>query len=79
MKKSKNDLKSILYNMFDDYEEVDDIISNLRSLESDNEITSDEYDEIMDNYDSWLTEYEKKEQEQKLKNKNKSKVEEFDL
>ena len=78
MKKSKNDLKSILYNMFDDYEEVDDIISNLRSLESDNEITSDEYDEIMDNYDSWLTEYEKKEQEQKLKNKNKSKVEEFD-
>lgn len=54
----ENKLKSILFDLFDCYEEVEDIIDALRSLESCKEITEDEYDKIMENYDDWCKEYE---------------------
>ena len=57
----ENKLKSILFDLFDCYEEVEDIIDALRSLESCKEITEDEYDKIMENYDDWCKEYEHQE------------------
>ena len=57
----ENKLKSILFDLFDCYEEVEDIIDALRSVESCKEITEDEYDKIMENYDDWCKEYEHQE------------------
>lgn len=54
-------LKELLFDLFDTYEECEDIIDSLRSLASNNEITEQEYDIILDNYDKWLAEYEEKE------------------
>ena len=54
-------LKELLFDLFDNYEDYEDIIESLRSLESGNEITEQEYDIILDNYDKWLAEYEEKE------------------
>ena len=51
-------LKEILFDLFDSYEEAEDIIDALRSLESCKEITEDEYDKIMENYDDLCKEYE---------------------
>lgn len=51
-------LKRLLYNLFNDYDEYEDIIDCLRSLESNNEITEQEYNTILNNYDKWLTDYE---------------------
>ncbi len=51
-------LKGTLFDLFDSYEDVDDIIDALRSLESCEEITKDEYDKIMENYDDLCKEYE---------------------
>lgn len=54
-------LKELLFDLFDTYEECEDIINSLRNLESNNKITEQEYDIILDNYDKWLAEYEEKE------------------
>ena len=54
-------LKELLFDLFDNYKEYEDIRDSLRSLASDNEITEQEYDIILDNYDKWLAEYEEKE------------------
>lgn len=54
-------LKELLFDLFDNYEEYEDIRDSLRSLASDNEITEQEYDIILNNYDKWLAEYEEKE------------------
>lgn len=54
-------LKELLFDLFDNYKEYEDIRDSLRSLASDNEITEQEYDIILDNYDKWLEEYEEKE------------------
>lgn len=62
----KNNLKDILFDLFDSYENVEDIIESLRSLESENEITEEEYDEIMINFDLWLKEYEQQEESKSL-------------
>lgn len=53
-------LKNILFDLFSQYEDVEDIIDALRSLNSCNEITDNEYDIIMENYENWLQEYENK-------------------
>ena len=50
-------LKNMLFNLFYEYELYEDIISALRSYNSDGEITSEEYDIIQTNYDKWLEEY----------------------
>ena len=42
-------LKELLFDLFDNYEEYEDIRDSLRSLASDNEITEQEYDIILDN------------------------------
>ena len=47
----------MLFNLFYEYELYEDIISALRSYNSDGEITSEEYDIIQTNYDKWLEEY----------------------
>ena len=54
-------LKELLFDLFDNYKEYEDIRDSLRSLASDNEITEQEYYIILDNYDKWLAEYEEKE------------------
>lgn len=53
-------LKRLLYNLFNNYDEYEDIRDCLRSLESNNKITKQEYNIILDNYDKWLTDYQKK-------------------
>ena len=53
-------LKAILFDLFDQYEEADDIVESLRSLNSCDNINDNEYDTIMANYEQWLQEYEKK-------------------
>lgn len=52
-------LKRLLYDLFDNYDEYEDIRDCLRSLESNNKITEQEYDIILDNYDKWLADYQK--------------------
>lgn len=56
-------LKEILFDLFNQYENVEDIIEDLRSLNTCEEITDNEYDVIMKNYEKWLQEYEKLEKE----------------
>lgn len=53
-------LKEILFSLFSQYENVEDIIDALRSLNSCKEITDNDYDVIMENYEKWLQEYENK-------------------
>ena len=53
-------LKEIVFDLLDTYEEYEDIIEGIRSLASDNEITDSDYDFILDNYDIWCEEYNKK-------------------
>lgn len=53
----KNKLKETLFDLFKIYENVEDIIGALRSLNTSNEITKEEYDTILLNYDKWLKEW----------------------
>lgn len=54
-------LKEILFDLFNQYEDAEDIIEDLRSLNTCEEITDNEYDVIMKNYEKWLQEYESQE------------------
>lgn len=53
----KKELKNILEDLFNEYEFYEDIINALRSLNTENEITNEEYDYILTNYESWLNEW----------------------
>ena len=53
-------LKKILFDELDCYEDYDDIIDSIRSYESNGDITEEEYDIILDNYDEWLEEWNNK-------------------
>lgn len=57
--KSEQELKEILFDLFEQYEEADDIKDALRSLSSNGEITDEEYNKILSIYERWLREYEK--------------------
>lgn len=60
----KEETKKLLFNIFDDYEEYNDIIDSVRSYHSNREITDEEYDYILENYDNLLNEwYSKKDEE----------------
>lgn len=50
-----NELKQILFDLFDKYEDVENIIHDLRNLG----LSEQGYNTIMENYNSWLKEYEK--------------------
>lgn len=50
-----NELKQILFDLFDKYEDVENIIHDLRNLG----LGEQSYNTIMENYNSWLKEYEK--------------------
>lgn len=50
-------LKEILFNLFSEYNDYEDIISSLRSLNSENIISNEEYNIILENYDKWLKEW----------------------
>jgi hypothetical protein len=51
-------LKEILFNLFNEYNDYEDIISGLRSLNSENIISNEEYNIILENYNKWLKEWE---------------------
>ena len=53
----EKDLKEILFNLFSEYNDYEDIISSLRSLNSENIISNEEYNIILENYDKWLKEW----------------------
>lgn len=50
-----NELKQILFDLFDKYEDVENIIHDLRNLG----LSEQGYNTIMKNYNSWLKEYKK--------------------
>lgn len=50
-------LKEIVFDLLDIYEEYDDIINAIRSLVSNGELSDNEYDYILENYDKFLEEY----------------------
>jgi hypothetical protein len=52
-------LKTILYDLFAEYEDCEDIIDALRNLNTEKVITNKEYNFIMANYEQWLKEWEK--------------------
>lgn len=58
---NNNELKNILFELFDYYDDYYDIIDCLRSFNSDNVLSKKDYDVILENYDKWLKEYENKE------------------
>lgn len=53
-----NNLKYLLFDLFNTYNYNDEIIDALRSLVSSNEITVDAYNELMFNYNNYLDEWE---------------------
>ena len=53
-----NYLKETLFDEFDRFDDYECIISDLRSLNGLNELSDDEYNTIMQNYDLWLKEWE---------------------
>ena len=57
--KREQELKEILFDLFEQYEEADDIKDALRSLSSNGEITDEEYNKILSIYERWLREYGK--------------------
>lgn len=52
--KSIEELKDIFKDISEQYETCEEIISSLRSLASCFEITKEEYNIIMENYEDWL-------------------------
>lgn len=52
-----NKLKDIVFDLFDTYEEYEDIINDIRSLVSSGELNDNDYDYILENYDRFLEEY----------------------
>lgn len=55
-----NHIKEIMFNLFDEYEEYDDIKNALRNMNSFGEVSNQEYDMALDNWDNWLAEWENK-------------------
>lgn len=53
-------LRKIMYPLFDEYEDCDDITEALRSLLSEGEITEEEYDQCQENWDTILNEWERR-------------------
>ena len=58
--KTIKDLKNILYDLFEQDEWCEDIIDTLRNLNTEKEISDEEYDFIMANYEQWLKEWEER-------------------
>lgn len=52
-----SNLKKTLFDLFNVYENVEDIINALRSLKTENKITNEDYDNILLNYNEWLNEW----------------------
>lgn len=52
--KTDKELKEILFDLFDGSDDADEIVSQLRSLNTERTITDDEYNYIMEKYEEWL-------------------------
>ena len=48
----------IMFNLFDSYEDCDEIIDSLRSLNSEGAITDEEYDYCLEHWDEILLDWE---------------------
>lgn len=57
----ENKTKKLMFNLFNEYDDCDEITNALRSLESEKEISEAEYDYILINWDRFLNEYEQME------------------
>lgn len=55
-----NYLKETLFDEFDRFEDYENIIADLRSLNSLGELSNEEYNIILENYENWLKEWEMK-------------------
>lgn len=58
--KTIKDLKIILYDCFENYEDCEEIIDKLRSLNTEQVISDEEYNFIMAHYEEWLEEWEER-------------------
>lgn len=56
-------LKQLMFELFDMYDDYDDIKNAIRSLYSDQEISDDEYDTCLTQWEDYLIEYEGGEQD----------------
>lgn len=55
-----NHIKTIIFDLFNKYDDYDTIIEALRSMNSCGEVLDSEYDAALDNWDNWLAEWENK-------------------
>lgn len=55
-----NYLKETLFDEFDRFEDYENIIADLRSLNSLGELSNEEYNIILENYENWLKEWRDK-------------------
>lgn len=51
-------LKEMLFDLFEQYEDYESIKECVRSYHSSYFITDEDYNTILENYDNWLREYE---------------------
>ena len=49
-------LKQLFIDTAKNYEEADDILNELRNLNTNKELSDDDYNTILTNWDSWLSE-----------------------
>lgn len=61
----KKDLKEMLFDLFEQYEDYESIKECVRSYHSSCFITDEDYNTILENYDTWLREYESQDNNKK--------------
>lgn len=72
----KQYLEDTLFDLFESYENYEDIIEDLRSLNTENEMTDNEYNTILANYDNELNKWlDLKGKEQQMLDNSKHYVE----
>lgn len=54
----KKRIGDIMFPLFDEYEDCDDIIDALRSLNSEGEVSDQEYDQCLEHWDEILLDWE---------------------
>lgn len=56
--KKDDRIRHVMYDLFDEYENADDIEDALCSLNSEGDVTDEEYDMALECWDEWLKEWE---------------------
>lgn len=54
---SKKDLKELLFTLFDGSDDADEIKDTLRGMEAEWQISKEDYDTILENWEDWLQDW----------------------